>query len=107
MYNSAMKFRDHPLMSYHGLRNWPPVWVGTGNGVNTRVTGEVGTLTGLKIYDLSYTRIFLVIEHEERRYIGCLFFDDRGFCRTVYNLLQGYIGTSISAIAEIDIASTL
>jgi len=106
-YNFAMKLRDHPLMSYRGLRNWPPVWVGTGDRVNSRITGEVGTLTGVKIYDLSYTRIFLLIEHEEGRYTGCLFFDDRSFCRTIYNLLQAYTGTSISAIAEIDITSTL
>jgi hypothetical protein len=107
LHNSVMKLRDHPLMSYHGLRNWPPVWVGTGDRVNTRVTGEVGTLTAIKIYDLSYSRIFLVIEYEEHRYTGCLFFEDRNFCRSIYDLLQSCVRMAISEISEIDIGSTL
>jgi hypothetical protein len=39
-----MLLRDHPLMSYRGTRNWPPVWTWTRGGENKYPKGEVGIL---------------------------------------------------------------
>ena len=77
-YYFVMKLRDHPLMSYHGLRNWPPVWVGTADRVNSASPAKSALSRG-QSHSVAYTRIFLLIEHEEGRYTGCLFFDDRAF----------------------------
>jgi hypothetical protein len=38
-----MLLRDHPLMLYRGVPNWPPVWSCT-DGRNQHPRGEVGTL---------------------------------------------------------------
>jgi hypothetical protein len=38
-----MKLRTHPFMSYRGVSNWPPVWVGT-NRRHEPLKGEVGVL---------------------------------------------------------------
>ena len=43
---SGMNLRDHQLMCYRPIPNWPPVWIC--GAVNKRVTGEVGVL---KRYD--------------------------------------------------------
>jgi len=39
-----MLLRDHPLMSYKGLRNWPPDWMWIDGKVTKNPKGEVGTL---------------------------------------------------------------
>jgi hypothetical protein len=50
-----MKLRDHPLMNYRGLSNWPPCWLPRGDGIGPRVHGEVGVLTELTVYHRSRT----------------------------------------------------
>ncbi len=39
-----MLLRDHPLISQHGVPNWPPVWIFTDGLENTCPKGEVGIL---------------------------------------------------------------
>jgi hypothetical protein len=51
-----MLFRDHPLMSCYGIPSWPPTWMLIkGPGVS-RLTGEIGTLTGIRVSDFQSTR---------------------------------------------------
>jgi len=99
-----MKLRDHPLMSYRGLRNWPLVWVAKDLKSTQRLSGEVGVLKDVRMYDLSFKRIFLTIEYDKQLYIGCLFLDNFGFCQTVYNKLKNCVGWTIEEIAEMDMA---
>ena len=39
-----MLLRDHPLMQYHGVRNWPPAWTWTGGPEkrHPEPRGEIG-----------------------------------------------------------------
>jgi hypothetical protein len=39
-----MKLRDHPLMSYKGIRHWPPAWLWRCGHESTFPEGEVGIL---------------------------------------------------------------
>jgi hypothetical protein len=39
-----MLLRDHPLMSYHGVPNWPPTWTWMRGREDNYPRGEVGIL---------------------------------------------------------------
>ena len=100
----VMDLRDHPLMSYRGIPNWPPVWIcGT---TNKRLTGEVGILARVINNEKLRAKCFLVIEYETHVYTGCLLFDDESFSRQISELLEFYIGSSIRDIGSIDLAYT-
>ena len=105
---TAMKFRDHPLMSYKGLRSWPPTWIlpSLSEAKPPRVEGEVGILTDVRMYDLLSCRIFIGIKHMGNRYLGCLFLDDPAFCQEIYNLLRICIGTFTKDVGDTDLSHT-
>ncbi len=44
--------------------------------------------------------MFLHISHEGIKFIGYLFLDDQGFCRSVYEFLRPCIGMSIKDIGD-------
>lgn len=44
-----MLLRNHPLMSYKGIPNWPPIWTWTDGVENTRPRGEIGILKGVAL----------------------------------------------------------
>jgi hypothetical protein len=95
-------------MSYHGLRNWPPVWTWCYGLENKRPRGEIGLLREVvpsKI--LPVDRCFLYMDYEGSTYIGCLLIDNYAFCGQVAQLLQGYCNRPIADIGSIDLAHTL
>lgn len=100
----GMKLRNHPLMRYEALANWPPVW--SRSGVDGRV-GEIGVLRQVNGEDGFCTRCFLVIEHDGQRYVGALLFDDAMFCGFITKFLQSYIGLPIKDIGDLDISFTV
>jgi len=102
-----MKLRAHPLMSYRGVSNWPPVWVGT-NHKNEPLRGEVGVLEDVVPSQTeNASRFFLRIEDEGWRYVGCLLFGDLAFCRQIYKLMIAHRGDTIAQIGDIDLSHTL
>src|SRR5687768_6560860 len=102
-----MKLRRHPLMSYRGVNSWPPVWVARDADENEHARGEVGVLRSVRPSLLERARLFLVIEHEDREYIGTLLFEDFGFCQHIYKLLLAHVGQSIQKIGAIDLSHLL
>ncbi len=103
-----MRLRDHPLMTYRGIRSWPPVWTWVGGADNTRPEGEVGVLTEAKASRIEPPdRMFLYMEHQNASYIGCLLVDDQTFCRQICALLQNWCGRSIEDIGACDLSYTL
>jgi hypothetical protein len=52
-------------------------------------------------------KLFLVMEHEGRRYMAALTFDDPAFCSQLYSLLQSKVGLSIREIGDLDAGDTL
>jgi PPK2 family polyphosphate:nucleotide phosphotransferase len=83
-----MLFRDHPLMSYRGVPNWPPVWTWTGGLENGHPRGEIGILKEVLLSKVKPATQFLYIDHEGSSYIGCLLFDDHAFCRHIAELMM-------------------
>jgi len=102
-----MELREHPLMSYRGVSNWPPVWVPLSDLEGQRLNGEVGTLTEVRMTKELPKSCFLVVNHNEKRYLGCLLFNDQSFCDQIFVLLQNYYGYPIDSIARLDISHTL
>ena len=48
-----MLLREHPLVSRHGVCNWPPVWAWTSGLENKRPRGEVGILKAVSLTKLN------------------------------------------------------
>jgi hypothetical protein len=103
-----MKLRDHPLMTYRGLRSWPPAWTWVSGRENQRPKGELGVLKEIKLSQTEpVNRIFLYMDYENATYLGCLLIDHPAFCTQVAQLLQDSRGHMLNKIGAIDLAHTL
>jgi hypothetical protein len=102
-----MTLRDHPLMSYRGLRNWPPVWTQTRDDNVKTVKGEIGVLTYVYSNPRMSSRCFLVIDYEGDPYVGALIFESHTFCDQITHLLWGQINRSIREIGNLNLSHTL
>jgi hypothetical protein len=103
-----MKLRDHPLMSYRGVPNWPPVWTPAArNGSVMTLTGEVGVLKYVHSNSLRSNKCFLVIDFQEEAYIGSLIFKDHSFCGQISRLLRDHVGRLIKEIGDLDVSHLL
>jgi hypothetical protein len=103
-----MRLRDHPLMKYHGVANWPPVWTWRGGEENKNIRGEVGVVRDVFLSAIEpRTRVFLIVEHEANEYIGCVIFDDSAFCSQIYELLLGYRGQAVAQVGDLDVSHLL
>jgi hypothetical protein len=96
-----MLLRDHPLLSYHGIPSWPPVWTWIGGTESNEPRGEVGILEEVLLSNISpCDRCFLFIAYEGSKYIGCLLIDDGAFCSQVAKLLKSYHNRPIAEIGD-------
>jgi hypothetical protein len=102
-----MLLREHPLMCYRGVRNWPPTWIWVGGEANERPRGEVGILIHVMPSVLEAKKLFLTIEHNENEYMGCLLFEDATFSHQIYSMLRRFYHHSTEEIGSIDLSHTL
>jgi hypothetical protein len=103
-----MKLRDHPLMTRKsGIKTWPPLWTTTVPGQKSFPFGEIGTLEQAIMHQLFDNKIFLFVQYDGDRYMGMLHFDDRPFCRAVFNLLNENVGRAMQAIGNLDVSRSL
>lgn len=107
-----MELRNHPLMSYRGVSNWPPTWTKTGAGGEYRSTdslrGEIGTLERVILSRIEPdARMFLVIQFAGNSYMGTLLFKDAAFCRHIADVLQSRLGKTIKDIGDLELSYTL
>jgi len=99
-----MELRSHPGMSFHGVSNWPPVWVHSRGGEEKQLNGEIGVLKYVHASNRLSNKCYIVMEHESIQYVGCLIFEDVGFCYRVANMLRTYLGRSIKEIGDLDLS---
>ena len=103
-----MLLRDHPLVSYKDIRNWPPPWIWVSGGETKRPIGELGVLRRVELSKIEPPdRCFLHVDHEGSSYIACLMFDDAAFCIQIAKLLTDYCNLPIAEIGSIDLSYTL
>ena len=50
------------------------------------------------------SRIFLIIEHENEEYMGCLLFTDTTFCGQVHQLLKDCCGRRVVDIGSMNVS---
>jgi hypothetical protein len=99
-----MKLRDHSLMCYRGVPNWPPAWVGRDAKQFQQLGGEIGILRNVIQSKIKPSnRLYLTIEHDGEEYLGVLLFDDPFACQRTYKLLLHHRGKLIHEIGEIDV----
>jgi len=98
--------RDHPLMNYRGLRNWPPIWTWRGGpGDDEGPRGEVGILRDVFLSRVEpRSRVYLIMEYQGAEYMGCLLFNEAKTCRQICELLAKHCGSPISHIGSVDLS---
>jgi hypothetical protein len=102
-----MLLRDHPLMSRHGVRSWPPLWTWVDGAEDKFPKGEVGTLIWVSLIGIQpIDKCCLLMNHEGSSYMGCLLFDDDKFCRYVAQFLENYCHYSIAEIGSVDLSKS-
>lgn len=97
-----MRLRDHPLMK-NPTTTWPPAWIWIGGRRDKKPKGEAGILQDVRKYKVGTNRCFLVIEHEQELYVGCIHLENRLLGDEIYELLRNEIGQSIANIGAMDI----
>jgi hypothetical protein len=103
-----MLLRDHPLMSYKGLPNWPPAWRWVAGEDKECPSGEVGTLRMVELSKIEPpNRCFLHVDHEGSSCVGCLLFDNSTFCIQIAKLLEDYCNRRIAKIGSLEVGSLL
>jgi hypothetical protein len=95
-----MELRNHPLMSYKGIRSWPPHWRCISTKDPQVLEGEIGVLEKVT---RRKGKIILYIENESEIYEGSLSIDNRCFSNRVYELLKVVRGYPIAFIGSRDI----
>ena len=71
------------------------------------LTGEIGVLTYIYANPNASNKCYLIIDHEQERYTGCLIFNDRSVCAQISRLLREHIGRPIEEIGNWDVSRTL
>jgi hypothetical protein len=103
-----MTLRDHPLMSYRGIPNWPPIWTQVTDGSTVKtVKGEIGTLASVHYNPKSWSRCYLFINYKGESYVGTLMVENHPFSGQVMALLKLHLGRPIKEIGDIDLAHML
>ncbi len=107
-----MFLRDHPLMNYRGVPNWPPQWLPRKDAGGEKISGEVGVLMEAVVscsspFNGGISQIFLFMEHRGKEYVGAVLFNDATFCRHVGELMKKYYGRALKEIGGLDVSSSL
>jgi hypothetical protein len=101
-----MELRSHPLMSHRGVFSWPPQWVRIDGTENQSPVGEVGILSEVSASNVpGLDELFVMMDYLGSVYMGCLVFDDLGFCHELHQLLAAQRGRPISEIAALELNS--
>jgi hypothetical protein len=102
---SSLKLRDHPLLKYQSVQNWPPVWTRGTEPIVKPVKGEVGVLKEVHYDSGTSNKCFLVIDYQFQSYIGCITWPTRSFGTQLTHFLRGHIGRSIKDIGDLRVRS--
>ncbi|HEX9444164.1 MAG TPA: hypothetical protein VGA73_08580 [Candidatus Binatia bacterium] len=102
-----MNLRDHPLVSYRRHHSWPPVWSWIGGQREKTIAGETGVLKEVRQHEGDLTKCYLVMDHDDSLYMGCLMISDVAFACQMFQLLKKSRGKSIQEIGALDLAYTL
>ncbi|HKA34006.1 MAG TPA: hypothetical protein VKH64_12375 [Candidatus Binatia bacterium] len=103
-----MQLRDHPLMNYRGIPNWPPHWHRRKDAGGEQACGEIGVLKDSvlscgNLHNRYLSQIYLFMEHDRKAYIASVLFGDPTFCRQVGELMEQCYGRTLEEIGGLDV----
>jgi hypothetical protein len=102
-----MQLRNHPALTYRGVRSWPPPWTGRNGHTVKTITGEVGILRAVEMYRAQPQECYLTIEHEGERYTGCLVVEDLVFAQRLFTWLKWVcVGLAVKDIGDFDVSKS-
>jgi hypothetical protein len=101
-----LKLKDHPALNRFDLSTWPPVWVNA-RQPNKQLIGAGGVFERSMFHEKTPDRLFLQIEFEGARYLGCLMARDSSFCRQLHSFLRNHIGKTVRDIGDLDVSFML
>jgi hypothetical protein len=103
-----MDLRNHPLMRFHDIPSWPPLWTHSTAFYRREVLrGEQGMLKNCAMNRAVENMCFLFIEHNGERYTGALVVNDAAFCRQVFAVLRENLNRPIKDIGDLNLSTTL
>ncbi len=94
-------------MSYRGSKNWPPTWTNARNNDVKTIKGEIGVLVYVHSHAELSTRMYLVMDHDGKTYVGTLIFENNTFCKQIGNLLRLHLKRPIKDIGDLDLSHFL
>jgi hypothetical protein len=103
-----MQLRDHPLLHYLGMRNWPPRWHSRQDGGET-FSGELGVLTNVVACRrvpglMQLPQLHLYMTEDGTPYIATVLFSDATFCAGLGDLLKSHYGRTLEGIGALDVS---
>ncbi|HEY1374342.1 MAG TPA: hypothetical protein VGH50_17855 [Candidatus Binatia bacterium] len=107
-----MVLRDHPLMNYKGIPNWPPRWMPRKDAGGAKIAGEFGVLVEVVVscnspHSGNLSQLFLFMEHRGKGYVAAVLFSDPMFCRHVGELMKKHYGRTLEEIGGVDVSRLL
>jgi hypothetical protein len=96
-----MQLRTHHCLFGGGVYIWPPLWSRVSGKAEIPV-GEVGILEVAYPSAVTDTKCFLIIGHEESRFLGILEFSDSGCCKKICEFLHRHCGQHLRLIGGTD-----
>jgi hypothetical protein len=97
-----MKLKNHPLMKYHNVPNWPPSYLTP--DCRQELIEELGILRGVTLDARTPNRCFLTVEVNGLGYASWLKFDNEAFRRRFMDTIDAHLNKPIKAIGELEVS---
>lgn len=97
-----MKLKDHRLMQYRNVPNWPPSYLTW--DCRQEIIDEFGILRAVTLDTRSANRCFLMVEMEGLGYVSWIKFDNAAFRARFVATVGGYLNRRIKDIGNVEVA---
>jgi hypothetical protein len=97
-----MKLKDHPLMKYHNVPNWPPSYLTP--DYRQDVIGEFGILRAVTLDARMPNRCFLMVEMDGLAYVSWVKFDNSAFRARFVNTINVHLNRPMKEIGELEVS---
>ena len=96
-----MKLKDHPLMRYRGVPNWPPTYLT--QDYRQELLDEFGILRDVTMDAKVPSRCFLTVEMNGLGYVSALHFDNFLFRSRFVDVLNGHLNKPVKTLGDLEI----
>jgi hypothetical protein len=97
-----MKLKDHPLMKYHNVPNWPPSYLTRDH--SQELLKEFGILRAVTLDARESNRCFLMVEMDGLGYVSWLKFDNLAFRARFLDAVNVHLNKPMKDIGELEVS---